>query len=104
MTFAFIRWEESTIFVDSNWTEENFFDAVNSIITTYQDKTIHVIYEERTTDVLVEEALKMIESCPEKVRLLLSSEEKVLRSYEELEELNDYLLRWDKKNNQYDTR
>ena len=46
----------------------------------------------------------MIESCPEKVRLLLSSEEKVLRSYEELEELNDYLLRWDKKNNQYDTR
>ena len=102
--FSKITLQEVITSIDSSWTEENFFEAVNSIITTYQDKTIHVVYKEHTTDVLVEEALKMIESCPENIRLLFSSEEKILRSYEELEELNDYLLRWDKKNNQYDTR
>lgn len=95
--------------IDSKWTDENFFDAVNSIVATFNDKTIHVLhdcdhYNRIDTDKLIQEALMIIEGCSVDTRLMFSSEEKILRSHEKLKPLYEYLLRWDNLYNKYDTR
>jgi hypothetical protein len=93
--------------IDSEWTNDVLFDVVNSTIRTFHDKTTHILnhaINHLPADVVVQEALLMIEGCSECTRKMFSSEEKILRSHEKLKPLYEYLVRWDNSQNKFDTR
>jgi hypothetical protein len=93
--------------IDSDWTVDDFYDVVNSTITTFHGRTRYVLYHAINSlhvDAVVQDALMTIEGCSVHTRLMFSSEEKILRSHEKLKPLYEYLLRWDNSQNKFDTR